>query len=64
MTLWSYEAADIVDCDDNEQEAKKEEEGRIWRKRRIKGKKKDTRNKDMGENGKGFRNDDDEKMTK
>ena len=26
--------------------------------------KKDTRNKDMGENGKGFRNDDDEKMTK
>ena len=40
MTLWSYEAADIVDCDDNEQEAKKEEEGRIWRKRRIKGKKK------------------------
>ena len=63
MTLWSYEAADIVDCDDNEQEAKKEE-GRIWRKRRIKGKKKDPRNKDMGENGKGFRNDDDEKMTK
>ena len=38
MTLWSYEAADIVDCDDNEQEAKKEEEGRILRKRRIKGK--------------------------
>ena len=38
MTLRSYEAADIVDCDDNEQEAKKEEEGRILRKRRIKGK--------------------------